>query len=162
MAVKSLLNSQVTAYLDKAIHSEMFASHLYQHLANQMQRIGYFGAQKFFLSESADELKHYRKHVDYYNDRGSVAPVPTVEEMSDTVKTLRDAVELAYETEKQLGDDYASWYSECKDVITCQFLLQFLEIQRKSIGEYGDLIAMLDLAKDDPSALMMVDKHMGG
>lgn len=161
MPVKSLLNPAVVSILEKATHSEMFASHLYQHLANQMQRLGYFGAQKFFLSESADELAHYRKHVDYYNDRGSVAPVPAIEAMTDTIGSLREAIELAYETEVQLGKDYSDWYESCKDAITCQFLLQFLEIQRKSIGEYGDLIAKLDQAKDNTAALLIIDEAMG-
>jgi ferritin len=46
---KSLLSSEVKAALDEAIHAELYASNLYLRIANQLQRLGYFGAQAFFL-----------------------------------------------------------------------------------------------------------------
>ena len=45
---KSLLSPEVKAALDEAIHAELYASNLYLHLANQLQRLGYFCAQAFF------------------------------------------------------------------------------------------------------------------
>jgi ferritin len=45
--------------------------------------------------------------------------------------------------------------------MTAQFLLQFLEIQRKSIGEYGDLLARLQIADDNAAALLMIDNELG-
>ena len=65
MRVKNLLPAKVKANLDAAIHAELFASNLYKHLANQLQSLGFFGAQKFFLAESASELEHYQLIVDY-------------------------------------------------------------------------------------------------
>ena len=123
---KSLLSPNVKAALDDAVKSELFASHLYRHVANQLQRLGYFGAQKFFAGESDDELKHYQLHADYQNDRGDVATIPDLPAVRAPIKSLRDAIELGYATEKGLGDKYASAYSQCaSDPMTQQFLLQF-------------------------------------
>lgn len=160
MAVKNQLNPLVEGILADAVHAELFASHLYKHVANQLQRLGYFGAQKFFLSESSDELEHYQRHVDYINDRGGVAAVPALADAVDTVASLRDALELAYDTELALQDSYAQWFGQV-DVITQQHLLQFLEIQRKSVGEYGDLIARLDLVEGDACGVLLIDQEMG-
>ena len=44
---------------------------------------------------------------------------------------------------------------------TAHFLLQFLEIQRKSIGEYGDWLSRLELAGDDKCAILIIDKELG-
>ena len=159
---KSLLSPEVKACLDEAVHAELYAANLYKHLANQLQRLGYFGAQKFFLAESASELEHYQLHANYQNDSGTVASIPAIEAMDEPIGTLRDAIEAAYDTELQLEKDYVRWYSACtKDPVTAEFLLQFLRGQRKSVGEYGDLLARLDLAGDDRAALLQIDNELG-
>lgn len=160
MEVKNQLSPEVESILAEAVHAELYASHLYRHVANQLQRLGYFGAQKFFLSESSDELEHYQRHVDYINDRGSVAAVPALADAIDAVGSLGDALELAYETELALQGNYADWFGRV-DVITQQHLLQFIEIQRKSVGEYGDLLARLTRADGDPCGILLIDQEMG-
>ena len=159
---KSLLSPEVKACLDEAVHAELYAANLYKHIANQLQRLGYFGAQRFFLAESASELEHYQVHANYQNDSGTVAGIPAIEAMDEPIGTLRDAIEAAYDTELQLEKDYVRWYSACtKDPVTAEFLLQFLRIQRQSVGEYGDLLARLDLAGDDRAALLQIDNELG-
>jgi len=160
MPVPNQLTPEVEAILSDAVHAELFASHLYKHVANQLQRLGYFGAQKFFLSESADELTHYQRHVDYINDRGGVAGLPALADAVDPVGSLRDALQLAYDTEFALQSDYATWYGQV-DVLTQQHLLQFLEIQRKSVGEYGDLLARLERVEGDACGVLLIDQEMG-
>ena len=161
MPTTNLLKKETEAILNRAVKSELYASHLYKHVANQMQRIGYFGAQKFFAGESADELEHYQKIADYMNDRGAMAATPALEACNEKPGTLMDAIELGYETELQLANDYESWYKTCNCVMTQQFLLQFLELQRKSVGEYGDLLARLRLVKGDQAGMLLIDKELG-
>lgn len=157
-----LISKTHEAAINSAVHAELYASNLYKHVANQLQRLGYFGAQKFFLNESNDELAHYQIHVDFLNDMGTVAKVPSIEAMTDSIKSLRDALELAYDTELGLSKEYATWYRQASDdPLTQQHLLQFLEIQRKSVGEYGDLIARLDRANDNDAAIILIDQELG-
>lgn len=160
MGIQNQLTPEVENILADAVRAELYASHLYKHVANQLQRLGYFGGQKHFLAESADELEHYQRHADYMNDRGSVAEIPPLPRGTEPVESLRDALQLAYDTELGLQENYAQWYSDV-DVITQQHLLQFLEIQRKSVGEYGDLLSRLDRAEDDPCGLLMIDQELG-
>lgn len=160
MSVPNQMSNEVEQMLGEAVKSELYASHLYKYLANVMQRIGYFGAQKYFAAESADELTHYQKHVEFFNELGGMAPTPDLPMIDEPVSTLRDAVVFAYNTETQLMTKYATWYASA-DAITQQHLLQFLEIQRKSVGEYGDWIARLDRAGGDPCGVLLVDQEMG-
>ena len=163
MLPKMIISAEHKNMLDDAVHSELFASNLYKHIANELQRIGYFGATKFFLNESADELKHYQIHVEFQNDVGTVAKVPLVEAMTESIKTLSDAVELGYETEVELYNNYKDWYSQASsDPVVQQFLLQFLEIQRTSVGEYGDLLARIQLVDQDKAGMLLIDQELGG
>lgn len=161
MPVKPLLSSVDAAILAKAVESELYASHLYRHVANQLQRLGYFGAQKHFLKESMDEVGHYQRIADFMNDRGSVAMIPQLPAITDEIASLRDALETAYDTELQLCEDYEVGYKRATSVITQQFLLQYLEIQRRSVGEYGDWIARLDRVGDDECGIIIIDKELG-
>jgi len=158
-----MLTKTMLKNLNDAIHSELFASNLYKHVANQLQRLGYFGAQKFFLSESSDELGHYQKIVDYINDRGLVATVPQIEMQEEKVTSLRDALAIGFDTENTLSEDYSEWFKQAfaEDVVTAQFFLQFIEHQRKSVGEYGDLLARLDRAGANEAAILLIDQELG-
>lgn len=161
MPVKSLLSKSVEAMLNEAVQAELSASNLYKHVANQLQRIGYFGAQKHFAAESMGELEHYQKLVDFMNDRGSSAKVPALEAMTDSIGSLADAIDVAFQAELDLERNYVRWYKGCDDPITCEFLLFFLQEQRKSVGEYGDLIARLDRAGENEAAILMIDQELG-
>ena len=160
--IKNLIPAEIKALLDGTIHDEIYASHLYRYLANQMQKLGLFGAQKFFMEESASEMEHYQLHVDFQNDQGAMAGVPAIQAMKDEVSGLEDALALAYETELDLLMTYQSVYGKCaSSPVVQQFLLQFIEIQRKSVGEYADLIARCNIAEGDKCALLIIDKEMG-
>lgn len=161
MPVKNLLSPTAESALNAAVSAELYASHLYKHIANQMQRLGYFGAQKFFAGEANDELGHYQKLADFMNDRGTTAKLPSLEAITDSIASLRDALETAFDTELQLERDYVRWYKQCDDEIVRQFLLQFLETQRKSVGEYGDLISRLDRVGEDRCGMLILDKELG-
>ena len=161
MPTKNLLSKSIESMLGEAIAAELFASHLYQHLANQMQFVGYFGAQKFFLAEAAAEREHYQRLVEFVNQRGSWARVPAVPAMTEDATTLEDALRAAYDTEVQLADDYSRWFEKCECPIARQFLLSYLEEQRNSVGEFSDLISRLDRCAGDACALLIFDKELG-
>jgi len=163
MLPKMIISQECKDMLDDAVHSELYASNLYKHIANELQRLGYFGATKFFLKESADELVHYQLHVEFQNDVGTVAKVPMIEAMNDPIKSLSDAIETGYETELELYNDYKKWYSQTsEDPVVQQFLLQFLEFQRTSVGEYGDLLSRIQLMDGDKAGMLLIDQELGG
>lgn len=162
MTPQMIISADLKRALDDAIHAELYASNLYKHVANQLQRLGYFGATKFFLKESATELEHYQTHVQFQNDVGTVAKVPMIEAMTDSIASFSDAIELGYETELELYNNYKSWYSQASsDPAVQQFLLQFLEIQRTSVGEYGDLLARIQLVDGDKAGMLLIDQELG-
>ncbi len=161
MAITSLLKPDVKKWLDKSVASELYASNLYKHIANQLQRLGFFGTQSFFLKESVEELTHYQKLVDYVNDMGSVASMPNVPAMTEEIKSIMDALTTAYETEVELMKQYQEFYEKAEDdygdCVTATFIQQFLLIQSKSVGQYGDLISRLS---QNPTDVFQFDHFM--
>jgi ferritin len=85
-----------------------------------------------------------------------------IEAMTASVKSFSDAMELAYETELELYKNYKDYYSQASsDPVVQQFLLQFLELQRTSVGEYGDLLARIQLVDGDKAGMLLIDQELG-
>jgi ferritin len=162
MEVKSLLSGKMRKGLQDALYVELYQSNLWKSLANQLQRLGLFGTQKYFLAESAEELTHYQMIVEFMNDMGDCADVPKIDAITDKIKTLGDSLEIGYETELEVYNQYKKFYQEAEeeDCVVAQFLLQFMEIQRKAVGEYGDLLAKYKIAEENKEILFF-DKGMG-
>jgi len=159
--MKSLLSGFDKEQLNIAIGKELYASNLYKDLSNKLTAVGWFGSAKYFLKESADELEHYQMLADFMNDRNDVASIPSIPAMNKVVDGIYSAFELALKTEIDLSDFYEKFYSETDCEYVKQRLLEFLKIQRESIGSYSDMIARLDLCGSDRAALLQFDSSMG-
>jgi hypothetical protein len=161
MLVKSLLSASMRKGLQSSIELELYQSNLWKSLANQMQRLGFFGSQKYFLAESAEELEHYQIIADFMNDMGDCADVPGLDAITDKVKTIGDALEIGYEMELEVYKKYKKFYEEAndEDCVVAQFLLKFLKIQRKSVGHYGDLLAKYKVA-EETKEILEFDEHI--
>lgn len=146
-----LIDAATLSTFNGAISKELYASHLYKHVANHLQRLGLFGGQKFFLHESEEELKHYQKIVDFINDLGGVGSVGAVPLMDGVlIGSIYDALRVAKQAEEELLQFYVDAYEKA-DPICEQILLEFIKIQRQAVGEYGDFMAhysRIDMNKD--------------
>ncbi len=154
-----IISSELAGQLNQALEKEMYASHMYRHFAIACQFLGYFGSQSFFNHESSDELTHFQKIVDFLNDVGVQAEMPATPEMPEKPTELMAMLKMAFDTEKKLLTFYSGIYS-AGDPIVQQFVLELIEIQRKAVGGYGDLIARLEIIKDDPCGLIIFDQEM--
>lgn len=142
--LKSILKPELKKWFEKVAAQELYASNLYKFMANQMQRMGFFGLQGYFAKESLEELNHYQKLADYVNDLQDVLGVPAVPKIDEDVTDIGKALMIAYEFEHDLMGMYQDFYEASEkagDCVTASFLIEFMQIQRKSVGEYGDFIS---------------------
>lgn len=162
MSVKSLLSPSMKKGMQDAVYIELYQSNLWKSLANQMQRLGYFGTQKYFLAESAEELTHYQMHVEFMNDMGDCADLPKIDAVTDKANNIGDALQIGYDIELDVYNQYKDFYKKAEndDVSVAQYLLQFIEIQRLAVGHYGDLLAKYKVA-EATKELLEFDEHIG-
>lgn len=160
--MKQILSASEQELVVNAMENELRASLSYRKLSATMKRMGYFGAAAFFDKESRNELEHYVKWEDFANDCGFLALGLDHEDVVSTPGTLREAVQSAFDMERDLLSFYCSGLEETENHVLNPILLKFIDVQRKAVGEYGDLLSTLDRAKDNPAALLMVDQQMKG
>ena len=162
MIKKSLLSASDKKKLNQAVEHELYASNFYKYAASCCQKYGLFGAQKFFEKESADELEHYYKLRDFFNDRGDEADMPQVDSVDFKEGIdLMGILDAAYELEQDLGEFYNEFYFATKDATVQVQLHSFVEFQTKAVGEYGDLLARLSLVSECPGGLLIFDQELG-
>lgn len=160
---KPLLDAECVKKFEKAIKYELGHFYLYSMLANKMQAIGYFGAMDYFLAESKEEVTHYQKHIDFLNDEGVLPQLPVLTpEKNDTVKSLYDAIETAYENELDLLKYYRELYKQEEEEYAeiGAHLIFFLDTQREAVGFYGDILAMFETEKNNPNICMIIDQKL--
>ena len=111
---------------------------------------------------AADAIETARRVGKVIVDMGDMAEVPALPAITKRPDGLEAAIQLGFDTELALGQKYEGWYRAATSEMTRQHLLQFLEIQRKSIGEYGDWLARIERAAGDECGLLIIDKELGG
>lgn len=158
--MKSILSPSEQTMVTNAMRNELTASLTYRQFTAAMKRSGFFGAAAFFHKESQDEMTHYVKWEDFANDCGYMALVPDIEDEFDKPTTLREAVQSAFNMERELLDFYCAQYEMVDNHVLCPVLLEFINTQRQAVGEYGDLLSTLDRAKDNIAAILMIDQQM--
>jgi ferritin len=163
MLVKSLLSASLKKGLQEALEMELYQSNLWKHIANNLQRLGFFGGQKYFLKESAEELTHYQIIVDFINDMGDCADMPKIDAVTDSITGIDDALQVGYEMELEVYNLYKKLYekAEDEDCAVGQFLLQFIQIQREAVGSYGDLISRYNKCGKNEAAILEFDEYLG-
>jgi len=160
--VKNLLSPSMKRGLQKAIYAELYQSNLWKHIANNLQILGYFGGQKYFLAESAEELTHYQIFVDFINDMGDVADVPKIDAIEDEIDSIATALQVAYDMELDVYNQYKKFYEEAdeEDCAVGIFMQQFVTIQLKAVGAYGDLISRYNRCGTNEAAILEFDRYL--
>lgn len=160
--VKNLLSPSMKKGLQKAIYAELYQSNLWKHIANNLQRLGYFGGQKYFLAESSEELTHYQIFVDFINDMGDVADVPKIDAIEDEIDSIATALQVAYDMELDVYNQYKRFYKEAEDEDCAVgiFMQQFVTIQLKAVGSYGDLISRYNRCGTNEAAILEFDRYL--
>ena len=144
--MEKLLTDLEQKELNKFGKLELTASQAYLHLSNRMKIFGYFGAEKFFLSESNSERKHYVKIAKFANNLGCELSVEALIAVQCDCTDIKSSLEMAYQMEKDLLMEYEKSAKNPELSLKVVLLLQdFTTHQVRAVGEYGDLLARLAL-----------------
>ncbi len=155
--METLLTDIECKELNKFGKLELTASHAYLQLSNRMQTLGYFGAEEFFMNESNGERDHYKKIGKFMNDLNCQITTEPVEAGPCDCVDIKEALTLAYQMERDLLIAYETAAKRTDLSLKVVLLLQdFTTHQVSAVGEYGDLLARLELTND----MLLFDKDL--
>lgn len=147
-----LLNKPVVNAINKQVGEELAASNQYLAIALHFDRETLPELSQFFRNQSQEEYNHAMKMLQYLNDAGEEALVPTVAGPKNHFETAIECVELALDQElvvtKQINHlvDVAIQES---DHLTRQFLQWFVTEQLEEVSSMSDLLDVVKRAGED-------------
>lgn len=160
---KQLIADAIKDSLDNVARLELFNAYLYNAGAAVAQSAGWQGLAKKFNRESDEEVKHHRAAVDFLNSRGcTFTPSPISSPVIEG--GLKEMVTAAYDQECFTEQAYVSLGAlalSLGDLATYQFVMEVLDHQVPSTGEYADWMARIELAANNEAALLLIDQEIG-
>mgnify|MGYP000911332181 CR=1 FL=1 len=141
------LEKEVVDILLKRLKDEFTAFYFYRSAANWCRNVGFMKAADYFENESKDELEHAKKLEDFMVTWNVSVSLPLIKEPKAEFNSLYEIINNAYDIEYELYENYEQdsvAIFKIGDICTFDLLKFFREVQTKSVGEYSDMINMLE------------------
>lgn len=166
MKTPQKLPQEIVDMLLPRLADEYTAFYTYRAASNWCQNVGFVKAAAYFKAESDDELVHARGIEDFLTLWNVIPELPTVKKPELEFGGLVDVIEKAYQLELDLYDAYEDTSAKIfktGDICVFDFLQKYRDIQVKSVGEYSDMINVLQ-GCDTKSKfeLLMLEENLFG
>lgn len=144
------LKEEAISLLGQLLELEFDQSYTWTYIAMCMQNNGYFRAANYFSDEAKEERGHANMHIEYLLGRGYEAKLPKITPPELELEDLKGAIKYGFELESEVTDKYAKIIRQMLDIdmLTYNFLLQFLTIQQDALAKYSDLYSQIDSCKE--------------
>ena len=122
------------------------------------------GFSSFFKKESLSEQEHGFNFAKYIIARGQSVVLDEVTKPIQECKTIEELVTLSFQKEADVTTSVQQLYSMAErsnDTRTNVFLDPVIDEQIKSEDEMAYLLGKVKFAKNDPSALLIIDNELG-
>ena len=134
---------------------------LYRQLSSNANLNGFLGTEEYCRRQAEDELKHYNIVMDYITDRNYPFKIenpknPEVEDIKTLMEIFQAALTRELETTKMLKE-IQQQAIEDDDSLTGEWLIYLTGEQRSEEKNCYDIISLLKVASDNPSALLFAD-----
>jgi ferritin len=154
-----MIADQPAKLLIAQIANELSAHQVYMGLSIHFSRQSLNGWAKLFYDQALEEAQHAWKIINFLVDNEVAFALPRVNGAPTTYKSARDAVVVAYDSERRVTGQFetlANAAREAGDNRTFQFLQWFIEEQ---VEEERMTAALLDLV-DSGVNLFDAEQHL--
>ena len=158
------LSSKLEKVLNDQINMELTSSYAYLGMAAYFESTAYTGFGKWMELQSREELGHSNRFFKYVVERGGKVSLGAIPEPKCNYKSPLDAFKASLGHEQRVSAAIYAIYELAageKDYATLSFLKWFLDEQVEEERNVGEILAKLELAGDNRSALYQIDQQAG-
>ena len=159
-----MIDSKVADALNKQINQEMTASYHYYAMSAHFEQKNLGGFASWMMVQRNEELAHADRLYRYVLDRGGEVVLEAIEKPRTEFDSIRDVFQFAFETEKANTLSINELYTLAKsvnDYATLSHLQWFIDEQVEEEKTFDDALALIDMAGDDRSALILLNEKLG-
>lgn len=155
-AVENAINDQVS--------QEFQAAYLYLSMSGHFETCGLRGFARWMRLQSQEEIQHGMKLFDYVLARdgrvrlGALDAPPT--KFGEPLDVARQVLEHERRVTQLINRLYEVAAQE-RDYVTAAQLQWFLTEQVEEEKSAGEIVARLELAADNPNAILLLDRELG-
>lgn len=156
---------KVYELLVEQVRHELISSLNYSLMSNWCALNGWHGGTHFFNLQAKEEYEHFEKLLGYFKEMGLPLVIEKVERLdTSSFKSYPSLFTIAYGWERENTGAVHGLYRtamELGDYATAEFLHWFIAEQREEEDLFSGIVDRLNIAGEDPAALLQVDYELG-
>jgi ferritin len=154
----------VLSAINEQINSEFESSYTYLAMAAFCERQKFLGAAGWLRFQSEEERQHGMKLFDFVLAREGVVELMAIAQPTASFDSLRAVFERAMEHEQQVTQRINRLYGLCFEQQAFAEMAElqwFLTEQVEEEKVAREIVAKLRLIRDDPAAILDIDRELG-
>lgn len=159
-----MFSAKVQDAINKQINNELSASYTYLAMSAYCDRENFLGCTRWLRLQSQEEYGHAMRLLDFLLARDGNVKLDAIAEPDVKYKSIAAIFVQAYdqekETTKEIDELYELTHKE-KAFAALVELQWFITEQVEEEKTAREIVAKFHLCKDDPSALMDLDRELG-
>ena len=159
-----MIGDRLLKAINDQIKNELESYYIYHSMAAYFHSISLDGMGHWMRCQSHEELIHAMKFFDHVLDRGGKVVLQDLKQLKTEWASPADAFKNAYEHEQFISakvNDLMGIAREEKDYPVEPLLDWFTKEQIEEEVTSGKIAAELEMAGNDKSALLMLDRELG-
>ena len=158
-----MLSKTLNEAINEQIKWEFGSAYLYLAMADYFHGRGLSGSAHWMRRQSAEELEHAMKFVDYVHERGGRVELQALEQPQGEYASPLAVFEAALAHEREVTqriNRLSKLASREADDATQTFLQWFITEQVEEEKSAGEVVEQLTMAGDNSAALLLVDRRL--
>ena len=159
-----MISKKMEDALNNQVNAELYSAYLYLSMAACFESMNLPGFANWMRVQTQEETTHAMKIYDYICERGGRVMLKAIEAPPANWKSPLAAFEAALKHEQKvtgLINNLVNLAVAGKDHATQIFLQWFVSEQVEEEKSADEIVQKLNLTKNMPGALYMLDKEMG-
>ncbi len=159
-----MISPSIEAAINRQINHEIAAAYNYLAISAWFEQQNLPGFAAWFMIQRSEELEHAMRLYNYLLDRDGSVALGAVEQPRGDYGDIKGAFEAALAMEKANTAAINELYKQAKDeddFATLSHLQWFLDEQVEEEKIMGESLAMVELAGNDSSAILMLNEKFG-
>ena len=158
-----MISKTIEEALNKQINEEMYSAYLYLSMSAFFERKGLKGFSNWMYVQYQEETFHAMKIYRYLLGRGGEVKLYAIKEPKNEWESPLEVFKETLEHERHITkciNDLVDLSEKEHDRATFNFLQWYIDEQVEEEANDEEIIAKLELIKDNPNALFMLDREL--
>jgi ferritin len=159
-----MLNQVVQDAINEQVNAELSASYSYLAMSAFCERINFTGCAKWFRVQSQEEYAHAMRLFDFVIARGGKVELTEIKGPRVEYQSIVEVFETAYKQEQKVTQQINGLYDtafKAKSFDAVVHTEWFVNEQVEEEKTMREIVAKLQMIKDDPPSLLDMDRELG-